>query len=143
MAGLTRRGFEGQLFYGTAGSTASTQITNCEDLDYDIDPEKAETTERGAGTNVPIKTERVVALGVTITWKMYNKPADTTLAALRAAASTGAAVALRTKSYSSGTGYDGDVTLSCKNSKPLKGMAMFEFTATPTDDEGRSPQLNA
>src|SRR5690348_1949979 len=101
MSDLTKRGYQGQLFYGTAGTTASTQITNCEDLDYDIDPEKAETTERGAGTNVPIKTERVVCLGVTITWKMYMKPADTTLAALVAAASTGAAVAIRTKSYAS------------------------------------------
>lgn len=143
MAGLTRRGYEGILYYGTAGGTAATQVTNCEDLDYDVDPEKAETTERGAGSSVPIKTERVVCLGVTLTWKMYNKPADTTLAALVAAARTGAAVALKTKSYSSGTGFDGDCTLAVKQGMPLKGMTMLEFTATPTDDEGRTPALNA
>lgn len=141
MAGVTRMGWEDQLYYGAAGSTAATQVTNCEDLDYNLDPEKGETTVRGAGTSIPIVTEKVTALKPTITWKMLNKPNDTTLAALIAAAKTGAAVALRTKSYSSGLGFDGDVTLGFKKGAPLKGQGVFEFTATATDDEGRTPSL--
>ena len=143
MAGATRMGYEGQLLYGTAGSTAATLVTNCVDLDYDTAAEKAPTTVRGAGTTPPIETERVTSIKPTITWKMLNKPADTTLSALVAAARTGAAVALRTKSYSAGTGYDGDCTLSVKNGMTLKGEASFDFTATATDDEGRAPLLNA
>lgn len=143
MANITRRGYEGILYYGTAGSSAATQVTNCEDLDYDTQPEKAQTTIRGDGSAVPINTERVVALSATISWKMQNRPSDTTMAALLAAARAGSAVALKTKSYSSGRGYDGDCTLSVKEGMPLKGMTMLEFTATPTDDEGRTPQLNA
>lgn len=142
MPGATRMGYEGQLLYGTAGSTAGTLVTNCVDLDYDTPSEKAPTTVRGAGTSPPITTERVTGLSASITWKMLNKPADATLAALVAAARTGAAVALRTKSYSAGTGYDGDATLSVKNGMPIKGEQVFEFSATPTDDEGRAPLLN-
>lgn len=143
MAGVTRRGYEGLLYYGTAGSTAATQVTNCEDLDYQTEPERGETTIRGDGSAVPIVTSRVVALKPTITWRMLYKPADTTLAALIAAARTGAAVALRTKAYSSGTGFDGDCTLQVSAGMPLKGISTFEFTAEATDDEGRTPLLNS
>lgn len=143
MAGAVRMGYEGQLFYGTAGSQAATQVTNCVDLEYNTEPEKGETTVRGAGTSPPIVTERVTALKPTITWRMLNKPADTTLAALIAAARAGTAVALRTKSYSSGTGFDGDCTVSVNHGAPLKGEQTFEFVATATDDEGRTPLLNS
>jgi hypothetical protein len=138
----SKSGWQGLLYYGTAGSTAATQVTNATDLDYTTEPEKAETTVRGAGSSVPIVTEDVVALKATITWTMILKTDDTTLVALLAAQRTGAAVALRTKSYSSGLGYDGDCTLSVKNGMPLKGQNTFEFTATPTDSSGRAPQLN-
>lgn len=141
MAGINRMGYETQLFYGTAGSTGATQITNAIDVDYNIDPTRGDTTTRGAGTSVPIETSKVTALKPTITWRMLNKPSDTTLAALIAASKTGAAVALRTKSYSSGQGFDGDVTLAMKEGAPLKGEGTFEFTAEATDDEGRTPAL--
>lgn len=137
----TYMGYETQLFYGTAGSTGATQITNAVDVDYNMDPERGETTTRGDGTAVPIVTSRVTALKPTITWKMLNKPADTTLAALIAAAKTGAAVALRTKNYASGSGFDGDVTLTCKQGAPLKGEGTFEFTAEATEESLRVPSL--
>lgn len=142
MPGTTKMGYEGQLFYGTAGATGSTLVTNCVDLNYDQDPERGDTTVRGDGTSPPIVTSKVTGLKPQITWKMLNKTTDSTLTALLAAAFTGAAVALRTKSYSSGKGFDGDCTLGVKFGAPLKGEATFEFTAEPTDDEGRNPQLN-
>ena len=37
MAGAIRMGYEAILYYGTAGSTAATQVTNCVDLDYDVE----------------------------------------------------------------------------------------------------------
>jgi hypothetical protein len=144
-------GYEAQLFYGTAGSTGATQITNATDVDYNLDPERGDTTTRGDGTAVPRVTSRVTGLKPTITWKSLNKPTDTTLAALIAAAKTGAPVALRTKSYSSGLGFDGDVTLTMKQGaplkgeatfeSPLKGEATFEFTAEATEESLRVPSL--
>lgn len=143
MAGATRMGYEGILKYGTAGSSAATLVTNCVDLDYDTSVTRGNTTVRGAGTSPPIGTSRVTGIKPTITWKMLNKPADTTLAALIAAARTGAAVALRTISHDTGKGFDGDVTLEVKNGMPLDGEATYEFSAEATDDEGRAPLLNA
>ena len=138
-----KSGYQGLIYYGTAGSQAATLLTNVEDLQYDTEPEKVETTTRGDSTTVPIKVEDVVALGVSITWSMFLKTTDTSLTALVAAARTGAAVALRTKSYSSGLGFDGDCTLAVSHEKTLKGQSKFNFTATPTDSEGRTPLLNA
>lgn len=138
-----KSGYQGLIYYGTAGSQAATLLTNVEDLQYDTEPEKVENTTRGDGTTVPIKVEDVVALAATITWSMFLKTTDTALTALVAAARTGAAVALRTKSYSSGLGFDGDCTLSVSHEKTLKGQSKFNFTATPTDSEGRTPLLNS
>lgn len=141
--GTRKSGYEGQLLYGTAGTTANTVLENVEDLDYDTSSEKAPTTVRGTGNAVPINTEKVVALNAKITWSMLLKTNDTALFALIAAARTGAAVALRTRSYASGLGFDGDCTLTVKHGMTLKGQSKFDFEATPTDDEGRAPQLNA
>lgn len=138
----TPMGYEAILYYGSAGSTAATQLTNCQDLEYSLDPEKGETTVRGTGSSVPIVTSRVTAIKPQITWKMIYKTGDASLTALRAAAATGAAVALRYVPVSGGTGFDGDCTLSIKNGAPLKGDQTFEFTAEPTD-ETRTPLLNS
>lgn len=135
-------GYQGIIYYGTAGSTATTQITNCEDLNYDNEAERAPTTVRGTGATPPINTSKVVALGAVITWSMLMKSDDATLTSLLAAARTGAAVAIRTKSYASGLGFDGDCTLSVTHEMTLKGQSKFNFTGEPTDDEGRAPQLN-
>ena len=100
-------GYQGLIYYGTAGTTASTLLTNVEDLNYDTEQERVETTTRGDSTAIPKKVEDVVALGCTITWSMFNKTTDNELIALIAAARTGTAVALRTKSWASGLGFDG------------------------------------
>lgn len=138
-----KSGYQGILYYGVAGAQASTQLTNVEDLNYDVQPEKVETTTRGDGSTVPIKTEDVVALDPTITWSMLLETSDSNLTALIAASRTGAAVALRTKSYSSGLGFDGDCTLAVTHEMTLKGQSKFNFTATPTDSAGRTPLLNS
>jgi hypothetical protein len=137
---ITRMGYEAQLFYGTPGSSATNQIENAVDIDYSVDPDRGPTTTRGDGLSVPIYSSRVTQLKPTVTWKMMNRPADTILASLLAAAATGAAVALRTKSYSSGKGFDGDVTLSVKEGAPLNGEGTFEFTSEPTEESGRRAQ---
>ena len=133
-----KSGYQGLLYYGTAGTTASTLLTNVEDLNYDTEQERVETTTRGDGTAIPKKVEDVVALGCTITWSMFNKTTDNELIALIAAARTGTAVALRTKSWASGLGFDGDCHVSVTHEMTLKGASKFNFTASPTDTAGRT-----
>jgi hypothetical protein len=133
-------GYEGKFYYGTAGATANLLVENVVDLNYDKDPERGNTTIRGDGSAPPIVTSRVTGLKPTITWKMINRTADAALTAFRAAAATGAALALRTKDHSTGKGFDGDMTLSEKEGQPLHGEQTFEFTAEATR-ELRQPQL--
>ena len=138
--GATRMGYEAQLFLGTAGSTPTAQMTNCIDLDYNMDPDMGDTSTRGDGTSVPVATEKVTGLKPEITFKALNRPADTILVAMLAAAFSGAAMAARTKSYSSGKGYDGDVNVKVKQGTPLKGEATWEFTLT-ANDQLRDPTV--
>lgn len=140
--GVRKSGYEGIIKYGTAGSTATNQLTNVEDLNYDNEVERASTTVRGTGTSPPINTSKVVALSAIVTWSMLEKTDDTSLTALLAAERTGAAVAIRTLSHATGKGYDGDMTLSVTHEMTLKGQSKYNFTGEPTDDEGRAPQLN-
>jgi hypothetical protein len=136
-----KMGFEGQIFYGAAGSTATTQITNATDINFPIDQETGNTTVRGDGSSIPIETMSVTCLKGTIEFSMIFDTADTTLAALMTAAAAGSGVALRLKDYASGKGPDADYILKVENGMPLKGEQTKKFTATPTRGYGRNPQI--
>lgn len=135
-----RMGFEGKIYYGVAGTTASTEITNTQDINYDFSTERGSTLERGDGNSPPIDCESVTVRKVSLGFKMLNKDSDTTLAALLAAAYGGMPVAIRTKDKAAGKGFDGDCVLEVKHGKPIKGEQVFDFTAVPNDDQ-RTPSL--
>ena len=137
----TRMGFEGKIFHGAAGSEGTTEIGNSRDIAYNIEPDKGDTTVRGT-SGIPIKSEKVVALGISIEWTMLHKTTDTSLDSLRAAAIAGTDIAIRTKDDATGTGFDGDCTLSVQRGMPLGGEQTLVFTATPTD-ETRTPTLDS
>ena len=133
-------GFEGQMFVGPAGSTASTQVTKSRDITISTDPEFGDTTTRGDGSAPPVNTSSVVAINWSSDWNMTDNETDTTLAMMKAAAEAGTPIALRMKDKAEGKGFDGDVNLSRKSGKPLKGESTNDFTATPTLAGGRAPK---
>jgi hypothetical protein len=137
---VKKMGFEGEIFYGTAGSTGATKITNSQDITITYDIEEGPTTVRGSGSSPPINTSRVTALSFSVEWTMLLKSDDTTLENLRVAAAAGNPVAIRLKDYSSGKGYDGDCILNVNHGVPLKGEQTVRFTGKPNDDN-RTPQL--
>lgn len=134
-----KMGFEGLLYYGAAGSTASTLLTNCQDIKLDLDVERGNTTVRGAGTSPPVKTSAPTAIVVGIEFTMINDTTDTALAALKTACAAGTGVALRGKDHASGKGPDADFNLSMSNPWPLAGEQAITFTAEPDRGYGRSP----
>ena len=136
-----KMGFEGQLYYGTAGSTGSTLLENVVDITIGGDVERGNTTVRGDSTGPPIETEQVTILKSQIEFTMINDSTDTELEALKVAQATGAAVALRGKDYAAGKGPDGDFTLAISKPWPLRGEQVVTFTATPTRGSGRTPVL--
>lgn len=137
MPGVTKMGFESLLYYGTAGSTAATLITNCRDVNHQKEPEYGDTSVKGSGSSPVVVSQRVTAIKHTLTWQMTNKPSDTTLSALLAAQQTGGGVALKYLTHSGGTGVDADFVLSVQNGAPYKGEQTFDFTAVVTEDYNR------
>jgi len=135
-----RAGWERMLYRGTAGSTASTSVDdNVVDINIDTGPEFNEHTDRGAGTNLPKKTEQPVALAINnLTFSMIYKDSDANMAAFLVASRTGAAIAIKIVRYSGGeTEFDGDCYLEDSSPGGLKDGMVVEFTGHPTDDEGR------
>jgi hypothetical protein len=143
MPATKKMGYEAKLYYGAAGSTASTLITNSRDIKYDTNPVSGDTTTRGSGASPPIRTGRAVALEASLTWSMVNKSDDATLTALLAAARTGAAVALRYIPHTGSTGLDADCIISVSNGAPLGGESTFDFAVVAMDDSDRAPLLNS
>lgn len=135
-----KMGFEGLAYYGTAGTTAATQIINRTDISLDVDPEMGETTVAGAGSSVPIFSEAPATVKFSCTINMLNTGSDSTLTALRTAAAAGTPVALRLKDTAAGKGYDGDCNVKMSSGRPLKGTQTFDFTFTP-NSAARAPQL--
>lgn len=135
-----KMGFEGILYYGAPGSTAATQLTNCQDIKFDLDVKRGNTTVRGTSASAPVETASVTSLVVGIEWTMINDITDTALAALKTACGTGAGVALRAIDRSSGgKGPDMDATLKMSAPFPLAGEQAITFTAEPSRDYGRAP----
>lgn len=135
-----KMGYEGMLYYGAAGSTAATLLTNVRDIKLELDRETGDTTVRGSSTSPPIKTEETAMLVVGLEFDMINDITDTSFAALKTAAAAGTGVALRGKDYSSGKGPDADFTLKASLPWNLAGEQVVTFTATPSRAYGRSPQ---
>ena len=131
-------GFEGKLYYGTAGSTGATQLTGARDITITYGHSKGPTNGRGDGSAPPIKHERVTERTVEIKFTMVNNTADASLASMRTAAAAGTPIALRGIDYTAGKGPDGDFTLDMENGQPLAGEQTVNFTATPTDESGRT-----
>lgn len=139
---VKKMGFEGKLYYGTGGAQASTEVTNCRDVQYDNDLETADTTTRGSGSP-PIETGRPVRRTVSLSWTMLMKSDDTTLTALLAAARNGTVIALRVLPYSGGAGLDADAYIGCANGQPINGEQTVVFTLKKLEDADRAPILNA
>ena len=136
-----KMGFEGLIYYGVKGSTASTLISNRVDVTCDTDPQMAPTTVCGAGTAPPIESEDVCTVKFSATLKMKNLGAtDTVLTALRTAAAAGGQVAIRMIDYAAQKGYDGDVNVKESQGLPIGGEQTFDFTFTP-NNKLRAPQL--
>ena len=138
-----RMGFERQLLMGNPGNTATVLLTNVTDIKHDIAVDKADTTVRGDGTQVPIKTDKPIARNPKITWSMRDQPNDPQLALLRAAAKAARPVAIVIKEYNSAGAlaaiFDGDVNISVSEDHGMGGAGGFAFECSMSRDYGRLP----
>lgn len=137
-----KMGYQGQLFYGTKGSTAATRVLKRVDCSMDLDVEVGSTTSAGDGSAVPINTGEATALTGTITFNMIIDDNDTALVALKAAAATGNPIALRFIAYTGTTGMDADCVIKITQGAPLKGEATADIEVVALSSSDREPLLN-
>ena len=130
---MKRMGFEGKLYYGTAGSTGATELTIARDVKYTFDAEMADVSDRGS----LVSDFDVASLTIGLEFEINNQDTDAAVAFLRNCAVTGTAVALRTKDKTSGWGLDADFVLSSNEDQPLKDAQRISYTASKTSKAGR------
>jgi phage head maturation protease len=128
-----RMGFEGKIYWGTAGVTAGTELTLVRDASYNIDPTYGDTSDRGS----LFETSDVAMLKAEVQFETNNHDGNAFIAAARTAAVTGGAIALRTRDRAAGWGVDGDFCLRLEENQALKDAQRIRVIATPTDKAGR------
>lgn len=137
----TRAGWERKLYRGTAGSTASTQVTpNATDIDYNVGQTRTGTTSRGDGSAIPKEHEQVVGVNMSLTFSMNYDDGDTHMVAILAAARAGTALAFKVEEVVSGSYaviVDADFTIAFDSPGPLAGGMVVAFTCTPTKESTR------
>lgn len=134
----TRMGLEAKLYYGTAGSQAATLATNVRDLTMPLDPQKADISSRGSRFTL----YGPGMIDASIAFESNWSDTDAFVQTLYAAAIAGTPVALRTKDFATGKGWDADFIITKGDRKePLKEGQKVDFEAFPTDISGRSPQV--
>lgn len=130
-----RMGFEGELYWGSAGSTATTELTIARDVSYKFDSTQADVSDRSS----IIDLVDVAGIAFSLEFEVNNQDTNAFIAALRAAVIAGTAMAFATKDKDSGWGVDGDFVVSVDESQALRDAQRIKITAAPTDKNGRTP----
>lgn len=136
-----RAGWERKIYRGTAGSTVSTQMDTCKDVDVRTTQERSSTKVRGTSAAIPKETQQVTSLAAEITFTMEYDDGDAHVAAIMAAVVAGTALAIKTERVVSGSytsEFDGDCTFDIDFPGPLTAGMEVAVTATPTKEGGRT-----
>jgi hypothetical protein len=133
MSATIRMGFEGLLYTGTAGTTAATEIPQTRDITETFPKEYGETSRRPTGGGIIRNSQAATAVGYECTFQTLNDTGNAVISGLKAAAISGTPVAFRSRAFSTGTGFDGDVNVEMSIGKPYKGEQTIDWTVTPYD----------
>jgi hypothetical protein len=123
-----RMGYEAELYTGTAGSTAATQLDIVRDVNMTIEPTTVDVSSRAS----IIDSNATAGIVLSMDFEMLNDDTVASVATLRAAAFAGTAVAFRSKDKASGVGIDGDFIVSVSEGQPLRDKQTLKFTCKPT-----------
>lgn len=135
-------GYHGKLYYGTKGSTAATQITGRKEVNYKTETSVGDTTEAGAGSNVPITTGEATQITPSLDFSLVFKNNSSAITALLAASKTGNPIAIRYIPEGTMNGFDCDCVIDDEQGSPLDGEATLKFTVKAVSNALRTPVLN-
>ena len=132
-------GLEGELYYGTAGTTAASELTAVRDVTLDMSASVADINSRASAT---WKAEKVAQLQATLTFEILNKVGDAGVIAIKNAFLAKGAIALYAldiAAVSGGEGLNADWNITnFSRSEPLVDSDKYSVTAT-INNELREP----
>lgn len=120
-------GMDAKLYYGTAGQSASNEMTNVRDVTVTAEAGEADVTTRAnSGWRATVATLREC----TIEFEMVWDPGDAGFAAVKAAYLNSGLIALKALDKADGTGVDGDFGItSFTQNQPLEEAITVSVTA--------------
>jgi hypothetical protein len=122
-------GLDAKIYRGTAGSTATTEMSNIRDATLGDTRAEANISRRGSWFHV-IKTTR---RSIEVNWTMINDDADADVTALRTAYAANTALAFKIVDKASGKGVDADFQISkFERSEPDETEQTIAVTIKPT-----------
>ena len=118
-------GLDAKLYRGTAGATASTEVKNVRDLNYDSEWQDEDISTRGS----PFELSGATMMKLAINWDMIANDADADLAAIRDAHETKTVLAFKVVDKTSGKGVDADfLVMKCARKQGLKGVISYDIS---------------
>lgn len=134
-AGDYRIGLDGKFLYGTAGSTATTEADNVQDVSLGVSARTAEAIRRG---KTWVATKPTILEG-TVEFGMLDIEGDSFLADIKSAFFGKTKIALYPKDAATGEGLDADYYIvDFKRDEANEEFISYNVTAKPTD-ETRDP----
>jgi len=123
-------GMDAKLYYGAAGSTASTELVNVKDVTLNLETNEADVTTRGnQGWEATVATLKKG----TVEWEMIWDTGDAGFAAIKNAYFNNAPIALAILDGDDGEGLDADFSITnFSRNEPLQEAITVSVTAKPT-----------
>ena len=120
-------GKDAKIYYGTAGTTAATELVEVSDVTYDDDTAEIDCTTRASGG---FKSTETGFSDITLTFTIKVKSGDTGVAAILTAKQAKTAIALLCLDSSGGAGIDGDFKITKMSRKEgLEDPVTYDCTA--------------
>lgn len=123
-------GMNCKAYYGDAGSTADTEITNIRDVTINLETGEADVTTRG---NSGWRATAATLKDGSVEFEMVWDTSDAAFTAIQTAWSASTAIALAFLDGESGSGLDADfVITNFSRAEPLEEAVTVSVTAKPT-----------
>ncbi len=137
-AGDVQIGLDGKFYYGSAGSTASSEAVNIEDVTVNLSTTEVDITRRGSTW----ESSKTILLSGEVTATLQKREGDAFMATVESAYLNKTRIAIYAKSAAAGKGLNADCYVTQMNDgQPLKDKQTYELTFKITDEE-RAPAFS-
>ena len=125
-----RLGMEAKIYHGTAGTTATTELTNVKDVTLNLETGEADVTTRGnSGWRATVGTLKDGSVEFEMVWDSD----DSGFTAIKNAYFNNTPIALAILDYENGEGLDADFSITnFSRNEPLEEAITVSVTAKPT-----------